>query len=374
MGKINLKKLFKKIPNLDFSLPEKKSVLIFDDIEQKIFKKLFQKKKIYFIKARNNTYNFFALIYASIFCLRSNFKIEYLNFFFVISSSKILITSSFKRLIIFQIKNFYPQFKILVIQNGLFGKIFFDLIKKSKYRTFKADYFFCFSKVEVTHLKNYIQSKYIVMGSFRNNYYSKNQLNIKNQIVYISQYRKNLVKKKEFKFLYDLEKKVLPMIFNYSKDINVSLLILPGESNFSTEYSYYKKILKSNKFILLRRNVDASYKICDESNISVGLDSTLVFENLSRGNKVAFFSYSKNVNYDLSINSINFLKNHNNKFCSNNLKKKFIYKVLDYVYFSSKKKWKSDNIRNINLIPYDGFNKKILKTTNQIIENYEKQN
>ena len=172
MLNLTLKYIIKRIPKFYLDLPRKNSIIIFDDIEKKIVTSFIKNKNIYFIKARGNYYNIFALIYASVFFYRSNFKIEYLNFFFVYSNSNLLLTTSFKRLIIYTFKNHYPSKKIAVFQNGLFGKQFTNLIKNSHYTNLKCDYFFCFSNSEIDVLKKYISTKFVIIGSIRSNFYS----------------------------------------------------------------------------------------------------------------------------------------------------------------------------------------------------------
>lgn len=359
----------KKIPKLEFSIPKKNSILIFDDIEHDKIATLLNKKKLYFIKARSNSYNFFALLYAAIFSFRSNFKIEYLNFFFIIANTNILITTSFKRLIIYQIKNFYPDRKILIIQNGLFGNQFLNLIKNSRYNNLKCDYFFCFSKIEIQKLKKLINANFQIIGSFRSNYFSLKKKNISNSIVYISQYRKNLLKNKNFKYLYFTESKLLPILFNFCRKNKIVLKILPGENDFNREYIHYKKILKSNQFVLYKKDIQNSYRICDNSKMCVGIDSTLVFESISRGNKVAFFNFNISDNYDISLISKRYFNLINEKFWSKSNDENKIYETLKYIYFLDKKIWKREYLNNILMIPYYEQNKKIIKILSNILEN-----
>jgi surface carbohydrate biosynthesis protein len=368
---LNFKFFINIVPKFYFDLPKKKSILIFDDIEKKIISSFVKNKNIYFIKVRNNSYNFYALIYAAIFCYRSNYKIEYLNFFFLISNSNILLTTSFKRFIIYQIKNFYPKRKILVIQNGSFGKKFPDTIKNSSYKNFKCDYFFCFSKAEIVFLKDLIITNFKILGSFRSNYYPITKLKTKSSIVYISQYRKDLFGDKNFRDLYYSEKKLLPVLLNFCKKINKRLEILPGENDHKKEHVHFKKILKSNQFFLHKRNIKNSYKICDISRLCVGIDSSLIFESISRGSKVAIFNFDISHNRNITSITKNYYKYSEGKFWLKYFDKHKLNKIFEHIYNMNEKKWKSNNFNKVIMLPYIRNNEKIDNILNNLINNDE---
>jgi len=159
-----IKIILLKLPIFYFSLPKKNSLVIFDDLNSKSIKSSIGYKDTYEIRFRKNRINFFALIYALIFFFRSTLKVEYICFFLKKSKTNILVTINFNRLVIYQIKKYYPNIKVIVIQNGIIGEEFIDKIKNSNYKNLSCDYFFCFTKLESEKIKNLIKSEFVILG------------------------------------------------------------------------------------------------------------------------------------------------------------------------------------------------------------------
>ena len=78
------------INNLEFNVPKKKDFLIFDNLKADVLAKYIG-KSFNVIAFRKKEYNFFALIYALIFCFKTEFKVEYINFFLNLKNEKVLI-------------------------------------------------------------------------------------------------------------------------------------------------------------------------------------------------------------------------------------------------------------------------------------------
>ena len=290
----------------------------------------------------------------------------------MISQSSILLTTSFKTLIIYQIKHFYPHRKILVIQNGSFGQKFLNMIKKSSYKNLICDYFFCLSKYEIIVLRKLINTNFKIIGSFRSNHYPLSREKKNNSIVYISQYRKALLKKANFRDLYYTEKKILPLLLEFCKKNNKLLEILPGENNYQLEYMHYKKILRSNQFFLYKKNIKNSYKVCDISRMCVGIDSTLIFESMSRGTKIAIFNFDISHNRNITSITKNYFQYSKGKFWLDYFNVDKINQIFKYVYNVNKNKWKNDNFTQIFKLPYYRNNEMINNTLNKLLEINEK--
>ena len=79
---------------------------------------------------------------------------------------------NYNRLILYRLKKYYPNVKIIIIQNGLSNKFFIDKLKKSKIKL-SCDYFLCMTKIEKKIFEKYIDANFIIIGSFLNNYYQK---------------------------------------------------------------------------------------------------------------------------------------------------------------------------------------------------------
>jgi len=362
---LNIKHFLSKLPRFYFSIPKRSSLIIFDDLNSKYIKDCIEYKKIYEIKFRNNQINIFALLYAVIFFYKSSIKLEYINFFLLRSKANILITSNFNRLIIYQIKKYHPKIKVIVIQNGTFGNDFVEKLKNSKYENFICDYFFCMTALEKEKIKKIIKSKFIVLGSLKNNFYKIKSKYKKKQILYISQFRKSLLNNPSVKAIYDTEKLLLPIVFHFCKKKKLKFVILPGEEDSSSENMHYQNLLKSKNFLLHKRNIDKSYQRIDESLLSISIDSTLGYEALSRHNKVGifdFFSYNHK-----SFLSKSFFKRAGNFYLGFYNRQK-IDNILEYLYTVDQKKWKSKNSNKLNLIPYIRNNSKFKIVVNRILE------
>src|SRR5210317_1573342 len=102
------------ITALKFHIPQKKDILIFDNLKINILEKYIG-KSFNVIGFRKKEYNFFALIYAMIFSFKTEFKIEYINFFLNFTNKKVLISFNYNRLILYRIKKYYPSVKIIII-------------------------------------------------------------------------------------------------------------------------------------------------------------------------------------------------------------------------------------------------------------------
>ena len=364
---INFNNLFSKIPKFHFTLPKKNSLLIFDHINSKYIKSCIDYKNIYEIKFRNNNINLFAFFYSLIFFYRSNFKVEYINFFLKKSKSKILITSNFNRLIIYTIKNYYPDIKVFVIQNGSFGNEFVLKLKNSTYKNFKCDYFFCFSDIEKEKIKKIVKAKFITLGSFKNNFFKKKNTYKKKQVLFISQFRKELMDKPYLKPLFKTEKLLLPIVFNFCKRKNLKLAILPGDKDILSQNIHYKNLLKSENFTLYNRNLNKSYQRTDSSLFTINIDSSLGYESLSRGNKGCFFDFFEYKHK--SFMSKTFYKKSGSFYLGYYNKKK-INKILQYLCTVNNKVWINQNFRKLKTIPYETNNhilKKIIKNVSSEI-------
>ena len=262
-------------PKIDFSIPKKNSIILFDEINLKYIKKYINNNNYCLVKIRNKNVNFFAFIYALIFFYKSNFKIEYINFFLNFSKKKILISQNFNRLILYQLKRYYPDIKVIIIQNGVINNNFLNLLKKTKYTKLTCDYFCCFSDVEKIILQKYIKANFIKIGSIKNNFYKIKIKENKKELLYISQYRNNLINKKKFFNLYKNEKLILPIIYEFCQKKNIILSILPGDDNLKEEKMHYRKILNTGNFKIYERNLDKSYLRVDESLFSIGINRAI---------------------------------------------------------------------------------------------------
>jgi len=277
------------IPKINFNLPKKNSVLIFDHLHAKILEDMIKPNKTFIINIRNSV-NLFAGFYALFFFYRSSFKIEYINFFLKKSKTKLLVSFGFKRIILYNLKKYNPDVKFIAIQSGSYDRKFLSLLKKNNHQKLFCDYFFCYSNLHKKTLSKFINANYITAGSIFNNYYKINNRNKKKEAIFISQYRKNILdveNKHHFplEYIRKGERFILPILYKFCLKNNLKLSILPGEPNIQEQKKHYSKILNNKNFYIYKRDITKSYNIIDKVTFSVSISSTLGYEAIARGIK-----------------------------------------------------------------------------------------
>tara|TARA_B100001057_G_scaffold498491_1_gene605626 strand:- start:3368 stop:4516 length:1149 start_codon:yes stop_codon:yes gene_type:complete len=164
----------------------------------------------------------------------------------------------------------------------------------------KVDYAFIFNKNLSPLYKNLLGCKTKIIGSFRSNYLPINKIKKQKKLVYVSSYRENhetlnVTKYTSYKKFLAPEKTLVKYLYKYSQLNNIRLNILGShKSIYKNEKSYFENILKTKKnwkFLKPKKlSTNFSYKILDRSFMVVGIDSTILYESLSRGTRVIFFN------------------------------------------------------------------------------------
>ena len=158
------------------------------------------------------------------------------------------------------------------------------------------------------------------------------------------------------------DKKILLFLRDYSKDNKKKLIILDNGTNGDKLFHFCKKNLNQCDWsINEKKNIFSSYKKAIESEIIVNIDSTLGYEMLSRGKKVAFFSTRKwrtGRNYFFGTPGA---YESDGSFWTNDFDTKKFNKILDFLYTVSKEEWKNIISKNIENIMIYSKNNKIFK-------------
>ena len=213
----------------------------------------------------------------------------------------------------------------------------------------------------------YIGGKTINLGSFKNNEYPINNHKIKNTITYTSFFNSNWPKKEYFntkvklndelitlKELFVLpDKMVLDFLVKYGKENNKKIFIIPrSKSNSDSlrkkEENYYKNILDLDINFMDYNHNYSSYNALDSSSVNVTIDSTLGYESLTRGNKVAFFSIRGSLNNCQDYGKFGWPGKYNDTgyFWTNIPNEKNFKTILDRLFLTSEKNWKKQLIIN----------------------------
>ena len=194
----------------------------------------------------------------------------------------------------FECKNLCPDIKVITYQfswiNG-YGSGGFDPRSRSLKKYNQTDYFLILNKQEKKVLSKFYKTKFIIVGFLRNNQILLKKIRKKKYfITYISDYEKQpapITQK------LNCEKFILKLLNEYCER-NKKKLVLALKANRSdkkinrlNEVKYYENLL-GKKFIKPKIN---SYKVVNNSELSVCLSSSLGLEMFSRASKVFFLPF-----------------------------------------------------------------------------------
>lgn len=338
-----------------FFKPKCSKILIFDEAGSQLLVKIFKFKNYQILNTRFETINFFILTKVLL-----RFKINLLEYYIEYIKNvnpELIITLTDNNIKFYELKSFFTEKKFVSIQNGLRNRsprdifyLFKTLNQKQGFKKkYSCDLFFVFNQYIAKEYSKYVNAKYIVTGSLRNNLVKVSKTTFQKSILFISQYRfrSSMLKK----FGYEVERIILPVISDFCRDKKILLNILPSSKDYSKlncEIKYYKDILKNNNFnVIKNKTTDKSYVEIDKYENIIFIDSTLGYEAISRKKKVAIFSLRK---VDNILDYFGWPKKKNQleiKFnnCTS-YNKKIIDKTLNNIFACSQKRW------NKNFYPY----------------------
>ena len=206
----------------------------------------------------------------------------------------------------------FPKVKFIAIQNGLRSNYanqmksgFFDLlgIESSKYKL-SAHTVCVFGTTTADQYTKYIHTKPLVTGSLKNNLIG-DQIIPREQfdIVYISQHAPFEIPNSEVKFFfcdksitaqefYAIEQKIVCFLAAHSNQADQSFAVLGKRTDLSPfECEFFTSAASPHNIQFIPRTSESStYEFCNSASLIVTADSTIGYEFLARGKKVAFLS------------------------------------------------------------------------------------
>jgi len=401
-----LKKIFKFFKSKwTFVPPKKKKILIFDGTGLKIILSFFDNNKdvgIYY--RRFEEINFF-ILFLSLFDFSSKFSLtrKYQFCYIKYVNPELMITFIDNLYNFYELKNYFKKIKFISIQNGLRNLALarneelgdFEKLKK---KSLKVDYLFTFNEGYREIYSRFIDGNIISLGSVRNNSVSikskikKNKNINKKSLLYISQFNffrfKNFEKKNytnigskwfSYKDFKKAEFKLIPELVNYCKKKNIFLKIL-GKTTSEEEFLFYKNIINDTNFnwkyfpkkyqLFGDQNID-TYKLIDEADAVVFIDSALGYESLSRETPTAGISIRKE-----NLGGLNYFNfgypakiSEEGPFWTNSFNKEKINSVLDFVLNIDHKDWiytKNKYAKNIST--FNNQNQKLKNILRECLE------
>ena len=342
-----------------FKKPKKNFFLVYDRVGLEILSFLLKKKSFEILDVRHESVNFYMLLFTifnnGFLNLKINYKINYIK----VVSPRFVITSIDNNLSFYNLKNNYNKTKYIVVQNGRRDNIFFEqcenYYKKNNTRL-SVDFFFVIGKNDIKRYSNYIDSKFYILGSVKNNYfYLKNLKKYKKQILFIT-------KKSNFSENKEHEVKVFNSLYKYSV-INKYKLILSARSSLIEE-EYYRDILINGNWLYQPHDTKSTYRLMNRSEIVAYTNSTLGLEALIKFKKVAIFLI--NAKYFPILNyPIKFPKK--SPFWTTQINDINISRLIDRIKSCPNSKLRSFVKKNIsNIIHYNPKNKIFFKAISNI--------
>lgn len=237
-----------------------------------------------------------------------NYILEYLNFV----KPKYIFHNTFnKRFFEINKKDLnFETIKIFIQPEKKIQLAYDEFIKNNN--NYSSDYLFVENEAMKKHMSSNIKGSYIVNGMFSNNNGPKlNLANLKEKVMFISQYR--TFKKKhpshnkqsvidqfwDMKFSYeqfyraDLEITKQLKDFCEKKDIDFEIVGTSSEDK-EGEKIFFSSVLGKNWKYVERQNNLRGYHLTKDAKFIVTIDSTLGYECFSRGQRVCFFSIRSN--------------------------------------------------------------------------------
>ena len=166
---LNLKKiLFCKIY---FKIPKPSKIVVYDRGHSELIKKFIEEKKIHIFDVRFESINLPILLISIWESGFRNLSKQYIKRYFSYLKPKLIITFIDYNPTFYQLKSILndPSIKLIAIQSSHRTKKNYKEFKAKNLNQYSADYILLHSKQYKQYYEKYIKSKYLVVGSFKNN-------------------------------------------------------------------------------------------------------------------------------------------------------------------------------------------------------------
>ncbi len=336
-----------------FDLPPKKKIIQYDELHFLVFKKIF-KVDFNVIPTRKKDIYFWIFL-KQILYFDFTFK-TYITNFAKFTQAKIFITQIDNDIVFYKLKNLIKDVHFISIQNGNRMQQYTSMFRYYKYnksQKLTCDHIFVFNKYYIKKYQSSINSKFHVLGNFKNNMVEINKTKFKGSFLYISHYHKGY----EYR---DTIIKSLNLIDLYFLKNDKKINILLRSKNYidqKKEIDYYNKIFKSVCLFHKSNSWHKSYKILDKFENIIFSDSHLGYEAISRKKKVAILPLNKKDRFGWPAP---FKKNYN-FFCAKKLTYFETKRVLNNVFHCNENDWNKKYYTNIKDLAYFDKNNSKLK-------------
>jgi surface carbohydrate biosynthesis protein len=358
-----------------FKYPKKTKLLVFDTHKINFLLNYLKKFKYETMPVRYEEINFFILLKTFLnYKFNLKFMQNYILNFIQFVNPKIIISFIDNNIFFYQLKNYFPNLKTVVIQNGLSAQPFFDKIKSKK--KLKVDYAYCWGEATSKKFKKILNSKTIKIGSMKNNLVKLKKLKKNKKRIYLisgfgSRYINNLDNPIINRSI-ENKSKVLRFIHDVCSQKKLPFYILK-KTNTRDEEIYLKKIFKEKEYFIEKKiNFASNYQVCDRNKFFISFDSAMGFEALARGARVLFL----NINdcFSLHYKKFDILWGsklpRNGAFWISVKRNNLINEKILFLLDAKEKKWRNEILKFKQFIDcHDENNIKFKRSFNKILKN-----
>ena len=248
--------------------------------------------------------------------MRMSFKVKkglvgYLNAYISLVNPKVVLTFIDNDIPFYRLKERFPEVAFVSVQNGLrndFARadnlgFLSQLDAASKGERLSATTICTFGDATGEQYSKYIDAETSTIGSLKNNLYENHSKEQQFDITFISQHPPSSIGAEpgrvyfghnsvSFGSYYQIEFDVVNFLGDYCRQHNLRLAVSgKRENGFGTERDFFLGALGPNSAEFIPRDSNFStYDALSATGVIVTIDSTVGYEFLSRGQRVAFFS------------------------------------------------------------------------------------
>jgi len=301
---------------LSFSLPKGKQTALVDPSGLNILNKYIPQEDISIIDIAHT--NLFAVLRMLFVGKKSLF--DYTIAYIKIFKPRFVFTFLDNNVDFYKLAAIFPRIKFIAIQNGQRANYanqissgVFDLLKNESAKKKLSAHTICvLSGTAGNQYTQYIQAKPLVTGSLKNNMIG-NQIapTERFDIVYVSQHAPFEIPNSEVKFFfgnksitasefYAVEQRIVRFLAERSIRTQQSFAVLGKRTDSSPfEREFFVSAASPHKLRFIpRTSENSTYEFCNSASLIVTADSTVGYEFLARGKKVAFLSGRMNAASD----------------------------------------------------------------------------
>jgi surface carbohydrate biosynthesis protein len=375
-------------PPKEWHLPKKAEVLIYDACGADVLMPYLTNYSVAVMFIRGESINLPCL-------LRTMLKLTfwkgkplkaYSEAFIYAVSPKVVITYIDNNVAFYEISKRFRDINTIFIQNGsrsVSGDIFDSLVKSERYH---VDYMLVHGSAIGSHYLRYVTGQSIPIGSLKNNEVSKLNNATKDNVLFISQWHSEPEGGAAFyieadgtpiywKAFFEAEVKALEFLDKWCAENNKRLQICGREKdNDSREKDFYADRLNNCDWKYIPRTDNySSYKLIDDAEIVVFIDSTLGYESIARGKKTASFSCRMNSTHQ-HIQVFGWPEDlpNNGQFWTNDQNEVQFQRVMDYLNTVNDDDWElTRQLYARELMEFDPGNTRFVAMLNQLLTKSE---